>query len=230
MNKINKIYYINLERRPDRNAHFLNECKNNDLPLEKVVRFNALDGLTYNFSEDEMKLFEKVCYKYHSSANKIMCNQLGHYYILKEMVEKEYNYIIILQDDVIFRDNFTDYIDRLLENIPLDAEIINIGFHKWAFLSHFVKWDFDSDSDYDKIGKIKINNDICLLQDRVNPCSLAYLVTLNGAKKLVDYFSTNGFSRETDHEYNDYLRYRNIFYGSNTVLCTGNANLGSDIF
>ena len=51
MNKIDKIYYINLDRRPDRNTHFLNQCRQHDLPFSKIQRFQAVDGLTFNFTE-----------------------------------------------------------------------------------------------------------------------------------------------------------------------------------
>lgn len=80
------------------------------------------------------------------------------------------------------------------------------------------------------MAKININDYVCILNETVNPCSLGYIVTLKGAKNLINHFNTVGFLRATDWNYNDYLRRKNIFYGSSLVLCTGNPNLGSDIF
>lgn len=230
MDKIDKIYYINLDRRQDRNLHFLNQCKKHNIPMEKVIRYSAIDGLTYMFTKKEINMFSNVDYKGEPFERKIMGNQLSHYYILKEMVEKKYDYIMIFQDDVIFKEGFVNYIDTLVSNIPKNSEIINFGLHKYAKLERFIPWDFSSNDDYLQISKIRINNDICILNDNINPCSLSYIVTLQGAISLLDYFNNNGFHRAADWNFNDYLREKNIFYGSCTVLCTGNTELGTDIF
>lgn len=231
MNKIDKIYYINLDRRQDRNVHFLHQCKIHNLPIEKVIRYNAIDGLTNIFTKEEINMFSNVDYKGKPFERKIMGNQLSHYYILKEMVDKKYNYIIIFQDDVILKDGFVKYIDELLSNIQNDSEIINFGLHKFSNFEQFERWDLSFiNDDYEQIGKTRINNNICILQDDINPCSLGYIVTLQGAKNLLEYFKNNGFHRATDWNFNDYLIKKNIFYGSCTVLCTGNTDLGTDIF
>jgi hypothetical protein len=122
-------------------------------------------------------------------------------------------------------------VDDLMESIPANTEIINIGFHAFASISMFVPWPIEDETeDYDKLGIIKINDNLCILKNTINPCSLGYIVTFNGAINLLEFFNRNGFFRATDWNYNDYLNSKHIFYGSTTVLCTGNPNLGSDIF
>ena len=227
MNKIDKIYYINLDTRPDRYEHFLKQCSQHNIPYNKVKRYAGLNGNIYNFSLDDYEMFRKVDYNGQDYMKKIMGNQLSHFNILKEMVENDYEYIIILQDDVIFRNNVTSYLNKLMNNIPDDAEIINIGFHEFASFSHFVPWNFNKENN---MIKKKINDQVCILNDTVNPCSLGYLVTYQGAINLINYFEETGFLRATDMNYNVYLNNKNIFYGSSNVLCTGNPNLGSDIF
>jgi len=228
MNIIDKIYYINLESRPDRNQHFLNQCSEHNIPSDKIYRYNAINGSTFNFSEEQYNMFKNVDYLGKPFQKKIMGNQLSHYYILCDMVKNNYEYIIILQDDVIFRNNFITYLTNVMNNIPDNAEIINIGFHKHAAYSYFVAWDFDKEER--NLIKTKINDEIGILNERENPCSLAYIVTNKGAKNLIEHFKENGFLRSTDYNYNDYLINKGIFYASNTVLCTGNPSLGSDIF
>jgi GR25 family glycosyltransferase involved in LPS biosynthesis len=230
MDKLGKIYYINLARRPDRREHFEVQCKIEDIDFNKIQRYEAIDGLSYEFSEEEKQMFSRCDYLWQPFVKKIMANQLGHYYILKEMIEKQYEYILILQDDVIFKTGFNERFEKVLKSIPDDAEIVNIGQHKSAFLSHFAPWDLSTENDRDALSKQAINDEICILHDSINPCSLAYIVTSKGAPNLVNYFDANGFLRATDHNFNDYLKNRNIYYGSTTVLCTGNPNLGSDIF
>ena len=93
----------------------------------------------------------------------------------------------------------------------------------------FIPWDLSENNDHEKLG-IKVNDHVCKLDPKVNPCSLAYIVTLKGAINITNFFKQYGFLRATDWNYNDYLNYKNIFYGTNTVSCTGNPDLGSDVF
>lgn len=230
MNKISKIYFINLDKRPDRYEHFLKECYLQNINFSKIKRFKAIDGDNYNFSKSEKYMFRNVDYRTQNYSNRIMGNQLSHYYILKEMILNNYDYIIIYQDDIIFRSNFKNELNKVIENIPKDAEIVNIAFHKYAAYNKFIPWDLNQTEEDKNMAKININKSICLLNNTLNPCSLGYIVTLNGAKNLVAHFDEVGFLRATDWNFNDYLISKNIFYGSRLVLCTGNQNLGSDIF
>jgi len=227
---VDAMYYINLDKRPDRNEHFLHECNKARIPPNKVKRFSGFDGDTYSFQEKDLALFKNADFIGLYNEKKLMGNQLSHYFILKEMVEKKYNSIVIFQDDVLFRHDFMFQLNKVISHLPEDAEIIYIGFHKFAANAHFVPWDLTSKDDFDEIGSVKVNESICYLKNDMNPCSLAYLVTLQGAISLIDYFEKNGFLRATDGNYNDYLTNKHIFYGSNVVLCTGNPQLGSDIF
>ena len=232
MDLIDKIFYLNLDRRVDRKEHLIKNCENAGISMDKVERFIALDGSTYQLNNDELKMFLNCDYKKGIFFSRIACNQLGHYNILKEIVKREYSYTIILQDDVIFKDNFLNYLNKIMENFPKDADILNIGLHKMGCGKHFIRWDFNNtpEEDYNIVGEERINEYICKLKNNVNPCSLAYIVTLQGAKELIKYFEKNGFKRATDHNFNGYCLEKNIFYQSLPAICTGNENLGSDIF
>ena len=270
MENIDRIYYINLDRRPDRNIHFINECNTHKLPMDKVFRMQAIDGLNYMFCLEECALFKRANFLNLPKFNilKIMGNQLSHYYILHDIVNKNYKYCILLQDDAIFIPNFNKYINELIPKIPEDAEIVNIGLHKVADCNYSESWEFtplknsirtadefssklpvtdlygaphrgpDSNlhwhntetNDVDKISKEVVNSHICKMKPDMNPCSLAYIVTLQGAKNMIAHFNETGFRKATDHNFNEYLIEKDIFYSSNTILVTGNPKLGSDIF
>ena len=62
-----------------------------------------MDGKIYIPTKEEIKMFLNCDYKYRNFYNKILCNQLGHYYLLKEIISREYKYAIICQDDVYFK-------------------------------------------------------------------------------------------------------------------------------
>jgi len=228
--KIDKIYYINMDRRPDRNKHVLNEFEKHNIDMTKVSRFKGIDGLVYTFSDEERNMFKNANFLNTEPEPKIMGNQLSHFNILKKMIDQNYQNIIIFQDDSVLINDFVKEINNVVENLPEDAEIVNFGFHKEAFFSKFVGIDLNDVRETKNRCKRKINDYICEIEDDNNPCSLAYIVTLKGAKNIVKHFNETGFLQETDHNYNHYLISKNINYASSKILCTGNPQFGSDIF
>ena len=123
-----------------------------------------------------------------------------------------------------------DYLNDILDNLPKNSEMVNIGFHKYASGANFVRWDLKGENDHSILAQKRLNKQVCILKENINPCSLAYILTLKGAKNMVSFFEKTGFLRATDGNFNDYLQTKNIFYGSTTVLVTGNSDLKSDIF
>ena len=96
MNNLEHIYYINLEQRPDRNEHILTELQS--IKVTNAIRFNAI-------------------------LNK--CGALGcsksHYELLKMAKEQNLPYIIILEDDITFKNPelFNSVLDKVLTNHPI---------------------------------------------------------------------------------------------------------------
>lgn len=228
-NKLDKIYYINLDRRPDRNQHFLSQCQKEKIDMGLVQRFRAIDGNTLELKPEEKELFAPCQYRDSPYSKNIMANQLSHYYILQDMIKNDYDYVLILQDDVVFKKGFNAHIKKVLSMLPKDAEIVNIGYHQFALFAHFEPISLEDTGKNKTSCKRHVNETICEINDDVNPCSLAYIVTRKGAARLTRYFQTNGFRSETDWNYNNYLKEKKINYGSTIALCTG-ALLGSDIF
>jgi hypothetical protein len=98
------------------------------------------------------------------------------------------------------------------------CEFINCD--KYASYNTFIPWDLNDPNNC--MIKNNITKGICILQDTVNPCSLGYIVTLNGAKNLIEHFETNGFYRATDWNFNMYLIEERVnmvtFIGGNAAL------------
>lgn len=81
MNHIDVIFYINLETRPDRKEHFLNEIQKLTSDMSKVHRFNAI---------------------YHKQGA-LGCT-MSHISILEEFIKHpEWSRCLILEDDFTFR-------------------------------------------------------------------------------------------------------------------------------
>ncbi len=220
-------FLINLDSATNRWEHFLNEVERFNAPVY-IKRFSAIHGDSHVFTEEEDRLFENMDCKTKDYGNRVKGNQLSHYYILKEIVEHQIPYAIVCQDDVMFRDDFTEKLKNVLRFVPKDAEMINIGFHKEAYMSYFVPWDFNDPATKTLHLKSSVNDYVGIAD--LNPCSLAYIATLQGATNMVAHFNETGFLKETDHNFNAYLLEKKIFYASNPVLCTGTTIFGSSIF
>jgi len=227
---MDRIYYINLKRELLRNKYFLSL----DIPQDKLQRFEAVDGTTYNFSQEEMDLFKNGDHINFplETRKKMMGNQLSHHYILKDMVKNSYKNILICQDDCMFRKDWQEYLNLIVNNMPEDAELINIGLHITATFKDFTPWDLNSkDGEDEKIMSKEVVNDyICKLNTKYNPCSLCYIITLKGAKNLIEYNEKNGFTRATDWHYSDYLERKGINYVSRKILATTNTIFDSDVW
>lgn len=55
--KLDKIYYINLDRRKDREKHFLQQCHNANINIKILQKFVAIDGKTFTPTSQEEKMF-----------------------------------------------------------------------------------------------------------------------------------------------------------------------------
>lgn len=227
---VDKVYYINLNRAVDRNQHVLNQCQKHGLPTSKVQRFEAIDGSSYVFTPQERAMFRDCDYAHQPFAPKIMGNQLSHYRILQDMIQHQYKHILVLQDDAILRDGFVSVLNHTVRHLPPNAEMVNLGLHAFASDDQFQPWDLTRDDDAHHLSNQPVNAYVCTWHTHLNPCSLAYLVTLAGAKAMVAYFDKNGFHKATDWNFNHYLQQKHIFYGSTRVLATGNHHFKSSIF
>jgi GR25 family glycosyltransferase involved in LPS biosynthesis len=242
MENIDKLFYINLDKRQDRMSHFIEQCATHCIPNEKVERYSAVNGENYLFTQKELDMFKQVDFNTYLITpyiikKKLMGNQLSHYNILLEMKDRNYNNIIICQDDCEFKEGFVDYIDLIMKDIPDDSELINFGMHQKAENEYVEKYNLNDnvvdDSFIDKqITEFVYSYNIWNSNSgyRVNPASLAYIVTKKGCENMLKYFNENGFKYGTDWNYNVYLQSKNIFYGSKYVLATGNNMFKSDVF
>jgi glycosyl transferase family 25 len=106
----NNIYCINLDKRTDRWEKFLAEIK--QINLENVNRFSAIDGNNIingtNLLNGELGVL------------------LSHYELIKLAKEKNFDNILILEDDVVFT-HTASKLDEYMEKIPQNWDFIYFG-------------------------------------------------------------------------------------------------------
>lgn len=115
------IYCLNLDRRSDKwetvNRRFL-ELKIN------VERLSAVDG---NLIPDYvLQQYEKI------NKYAVGCI-LSHYKIIEDAKNNKYNRILILEDDVLFIENFNDNFTKFISQIKNDWKLLYLGAsqHEW---------------------------------------------------------------------------------------------------
>lgn len=134
----NKILYINLDRRPDREINIQNELKklNYNGPIERI---RAVDGRELTRENIPKKLFSREAIDDAFDMNKGMyyvmtkgaagC-AMSHYNIYQKIIQEseDSDKILILEDDVRIGDNFIPTLKAYLKEIP-DYDILFLGYH-----------------------------------------------------------------------------------------------------
>lgn len=229
---IDQIFVINLERRPERLAHFRAECERVRIPKHLIRVWQAVDGQTHMFTADELQMFSPSDLDAASDTGRgCMANQLSHLQILRHIRDTpSLKQCLIFQDDVRFADDFWPCIQSVSTEMSAQKlPFVWVGFHKIGAGSYFE--DFDLGDVWNRSHILETRSlEIGTLRPDVNPASLAYLVSREGAMAYLRHVETFGIQHATDINFRDFLLAYNMFCGSCRVLCTGNSLFKSDIF
>jgi GR25 family glycosyltransferase involved in LPS biosynthesis len=112
----NKIYFLNLDRRPDRKVHLENHLASLKIEAE---RFVATDGKSF----PQMGM---VADKPWIKGLEIAC-LISHENMLKRILEEGFKYTLIMEDDCIFDTNVQTKFAEYLVQLPEDWEMIYFG-------------------------------------------------------------------------------------------------------
>ena len=111
--RFDKVYCINLDKRPDRLENFKNQVEKYD--LGEFTRVSAVDGSNINLNE---------------YGNDLKPGELGlvltNLKIIKEAKENNYESILILEDDCSFTDEILN-IENYFSKLPLDWDMLYMG-------------------------------------------------------------------------------------------------------
>lgn len=166
-NKLDKDIFqsviINLEKYKEKYENMSNKLNLFNIPYS---RFNAILGTDIydNF---------KATGKFQNNGYNLRPGQIGcwqsHYKIWQNMIFNNINKLLIFEDDCYFVNDFKDLYNETLEMIKdKDYDILFLGYSG---------------------SNIVINKDLHLLDYGVPRCLHAYVLTLSGAKKLVEKMS-----------------------------------------
>lgn len=166
-----RIFMINLARRPDRRKR-MNSCFD-ELGLE-VTTLEAVDGKTLNESAlQDINFLPGYADPYHKRSmtlGEIGCF-LSHYNVWKETVEKQYENVLVLEDDVRFEPFFRAKVERLMDDLHRlgDWDLVYFGRKRLQ----------DSDEPW-------VEGSEMLVRAGYSYWTLGYALSFRGARKLLD--------------------------------------------
>ena len=181
------IKVINLERRPDRKEEVISLFNKHNVTNYEFVE--AVDGKTLELTKDIFNLFQHNDF---GNRKGVIGCALSHYNLWNKLLEDDIDYYYIMEDDIGFSDLYQDINIRLNEisnMIQTNLESIDflfLGYHLWK------DKQYKRNNLSDKI--INIFND----NDYIGGF-YSYIITKNGARKILEYIKTNGIRHGIDY-------------------------------
>jgi GR25 family glycosyltransferase involved in LPS biosynthesis len=191
------IYYINLTRRLDRNKQMVDLLENNfKKPFNiNYERIDAVDGLNLNIQElvNSNIIIQKPP-EYILKRGQIGCS-LSHINAWNLFIKSNYNYGIFFEDDIEINKQF---FDETFSNTLSELEKITFD---WCYLSMGRSDTYDG---------IKLNKYL-YIPSYVGYGTYAYILSKEGANKLLKYYNTVKIYHPVDFAYRVRHDYPKIF-------------------
>lgn len=182
-----KIYFINLDRSKDRLEQMIKQCSN-----LRCIRIEAIDGKNFeeNYEDElEYKVKNKKLRK-----NDIACF-LSHVKCLKEIIDNNITYGIVLEDDVILPNNFMERLKEIKDELPENYDILYLGGTRIC------------GEKYTKnLLKQKQINKNC------NAGAFSYIISTKCAKKIIKRINEDGIYKMYDHQLREYFPELDVYY------------------
>lgn len=190
MNYLNNIYIINLDKDSERLNSSFSQLNKYNL---KGTRFPALTKPSDDINKITNGFCGIIC------TNGMLSCISSHYQVWKNIVEQNLDYCVILEDDIIITDDFINKYNKYISSIPSDWDMLLLGcVMKCSTTKNFDIFEhLQSLLFFRKFGKnYQVNDDIIRVKSFIG--THAYILTLNGAKKLVQYFTVKNGHLDVD--------------------------------
>ena len=172
------VYYINLNRRPDRKVHFTRSI-DKTIFKNQYHRFPAIDGKTLNITAylaSRRRSNPSIRQHQLNLRGMIGCAE-SHMSIWRQSIKGGFN-ILVFEDDVIFKPVYNNNMKIALTYLPKNFDIIYFHVNNRAHHHPYGKY-------YHKL-------------TRYNYSLTNYLVSPNGSKRLLDYIYPYNPEKEID--------------------------------
>ena len=118
---VDKVYLINMDQDTEKLEEVTKECKKFNINFERFTGINPLE-----LSEEELeKYVTKNCQS--MCSNGIIGCGISHMKIYENALENNYKNILVLEDDVYFKNNLYKTLDNAMKYLPKDYDILYLG-------------------------------------------------------------------------------------------------------
>ena len=218
-----KTFVVNLDRRNDRWESFM---KNADSSIKflNYERFSAVDGKGIKNSCQLQQIFENNDY---SMRRGMIGCLLSHVKLYTDLINSDYEYFVILEDDIEFTPNFEDKYNNVLSQLSDKS-------WDFLFLGHHIK---DKNKQIDELNKDKTpiitkRNAYWSFLNSLGGTG-GYIIKKQGAIKLLDFINKSGSTNGIDTLIQKSANELDIYYTNPHLIFTdcyrGNNNLDTDI-
>jgi len=205
-----KIFVLHYSKLVERKKNILEQfSKHNITNFEFVEKYdkneiddNNINKFIINYDKATMSLFLKFIYS------------------IREIVNK-YNFALILEDDVILSENFSDFLFKYIEELPNDYDLLFIGDGA----------NFHIEKDIIKPDKFiykKCLNSTQWGGDGCTRCCDSFLINKKCAIKILDYFYRIEDKTKSPFDLwlNEVARYFNliVYWAEPTIVSQGSEN------
>jgi GR25 family glycosyltransferase involved in LPS biosynthesis len=133
---LNKIYIVHYTKLIDRKKYLENKLEKLKINVEWVDQFDR--EIVTQKQIDEIYEFDATYTDIHidsiTSNPPIrplriseLCNYLSHYYCIQNHIKNDFDYTLVLEDDVIFENNAFLKVNEILNKMPSDCDICYLG-------------------------------------------------------------------------------------------------------
>ena len=207
---VDKVYVINLEKDSERLETITTSLNEQNIEFQ---RFNAVLGSTVG----EDSRVTKACNSFCTDGMKGCA--ISHRSIWENMIENNYKYIMILEDDAHIKSSFDIDLQLLWDDVPEDFDILYLG-------SHFYCGDTSLYNTITTAAFSKKVNEVSSNVYQVEGCGgfHAYIISQSCAKKFID----EKISFHIDIEVMKYIKDNNLkAYAYQPVLVTSGNNVSN---
>jgi len=187
--KINKIFIINLDKDVERLSNAYKQLDKYE--FKNYEKFTGINGkqLSINEINDNTTTIGKLF----ASRSMIGCG-LSHIRLWQKIVNENIELSLILEDDFILKDDFKNKLNNVLLNIPnKDYHLIYLS--SCIFQNKYLKLYDINDYFYKQIFIVQ---------------TLSYIITLDGAKKLLKYINKVSYHIDLDICFKTIVNFRDI--------------------
>lgn len=144
-----KVIYINLDRRMDRKNNLINELDRINYN-GRIERLSAIDAKKLNFDLMPTNLFTKESIKMATDKTEGLYSYmtkggigcaLSHKMVYEKILAGDDEYVLILEDDIWFDDNFNIKLEQTLKKIGNNYDILWLGYHSKSTKTEYVELD-----------------------------------------------------------------------------------------